>query len=80
MSQKTIYIIIGIVAVIIFVLLYQKSQNDKAKQLAAQQALLAQQPNTQFGANAGWFGLANSLLQGFGAGVGSNIGKPKEGE
>lgn len=80
MSQRTIYIIIGLVAIVIFVLLYQKSQNDKIK-LEQQQLLLAQNQNTQFGGNQGWLGLVNTFLGGLGAGIGSNVsggGKPKE--
>ena len=77
MPTKYIYIIVGIVIVFIGILLYQKSQNDK-KALAAQQALLAQNQNTQFGGNQGWMGLINTFLGGLGAGIGSNISKPKD--
>lgn len=73
--NKYYYIIIGIVILFIIILLYQKSQNDK--KIAAQQAILAQQPNAQFGQYGGLITLASSLLQGLGSGVGSNISKPK---
>lgn len=70
--NKYTYIIIGIVVLFIIILLYQKSQNDKEK-LAAQQAVLAQQPNAQFGANGGvWFQLASAVLGGLATGVASN--------
>lgn len=76
MKNKYIYIIVGIVVLFIIVLVYQNNQNNK-KIAAAQQAVLAQQPNSQFGQYGGLITLASSLLQGLGAGVGSNIGKPK---
>lgn len=77
--NKYIYIIIGIVVLFIGILLYQKSKND-AEIVKNQQLLLAQNQNTQFGANQGWLGLVNTFLGGLGAGIGSNVGKPKETE
>ena len=80
MNNKYIYIIVGIVILFVIVLMYQQSQNNKTK-LAAQQALLAQNPNAQFTNNQGWFQLASALVGGLAAGVASNATKPKgEGE
>lgn len=79
MANKYIYIIVGIVVLFIIILLYQKAQSDRARELAIQQQL-AQNPNSQFTNNQGWFGLASALVGGFAQGFGSNVGKPKEGQ
>lgn len=74
--NKNIYIIVGIVILVVIILFYQQAQTNKAK-LAAQQALLTQNPNTQFTNNQGWFNLANAVLGGIATGVASNATKPK---